>query len=206
MKLISILVSLAYLFSMNISTINVENSFEIFDEMPTEAATVYDENIFSEDELTNDDEEVFDEYVYCSVDASTVSAFEIIDNEEILFNGENCAEILVSLIESYGLEPVYYGTTDEDFYLSGIKGLDTEKMCVNEALKPFLEGNKVIYENNVSESGVLGEFDFTESAGWIYTVNGEIPDVGMNSYIPEPGDEIKLIFTLYYGEDIYLLN
>ena len=50
--------------------------------------------------------------------------------------------------------------------------------------------------------GVISEFDFTDSSGWIFTINGEIPSVGMCDYIPECGDEITLSFTLYYGEDL----
>ena len=154
----------------------------------------------------NDADEYIEEYVYCSVDASAVSLGEVIPLEEIAFNGENCAELFINLIESNGLESIYSGSIDEDFYLSAISGIDTSTAYISEEFKEILIANSIDYENAVWEENVLGDFDFTESSGWIYTVNGEIPDVGMNSYIPQVGDEIKLVFTLCYGEDIYLLN
>ncbi len=154
----------------------------------------------------NDADEYIEESVYCSVDASSVSIGDVIPTEEISFNGENCAEIFVNLLESNGFEAIYSGSTKEDFYLSAVSGIDTSNAFVSEEFADFLTAHGIDYENAVWEENVLSEFDFTESSGWIYTVNGEIPDVGMNSYIPNPGDEIKLIFTLCYGEDIYLLN
>lgn len=150
----------------------------------------------------NDYDEPVDACVYCSVDAANVSLGEIIELKKVPFNGENCAEIFVDLIEEVGLVPVYSGTTDEWFYLSAIEGIDTSFVSVPDDLKAFLTENGVAYTESVYTAGVLSEFDITDTSGWIYTVNGEIPSVGMCDYVPKDGDEIKLCFTLYYGEDL----
>lgn len=150
----------------------------------------------------NDYDEPIENCVYCAVDASTVSLGEIIPLKEVPFNGENCAEILVSLIEEEGLVPVYSGTTDEWFYLSAIEGIDTSSIAIPDELKAFLTENGASYTESVYTEGVLSEFDLTDTSGWIFMVNGEIPSVGMCDYVPKEGDEIKLCFTLYYGEDL----
>ena len=46
----------------------------------------------------------------------------------------------------------------------------------------------------------LKEKDFCSHSGWIYMVNGKMPGVGINSFIPADGDEISLIFTLFDGD------
>lgn len=140
--------------------------------------------------------------VICSVVADNVSLGNIIEPRDVFFNDDNCAEILVKLLESEGYTPIYTGTTNEWFYLSAIEGVDTSDANLTEAAKSFLDEKGVEYSNSVYADSVLSEFDFTNSSGWIYTVNGEIPSVGMCDYFPASGDVIKLQFTLYYGEDI----
>ena len=46
----------------------------------------------------------------------------------------------------------------------------------------------------------LKEKDFCSSSGWVYYVNGSMPDVGIGSYIPSDGDEISLVFILFDGD------
>ena len=41
----------------------------------------------------------------------------------------------------------------------------------------------------------LYELDCGEFSGWLYTVNGESPDVGYSQYKPEDGDEIAFTYT-----------
>lgn len=147
-------------------------------------------------------EETDDYTVSCSVVAPNISLDEIVSPTDVIIDGENCAEIFVELLEANGLTPVYSGTTDEFFYLSAIEGIDTAGAAVSDDAKAFLTDKNIEYYNVVMTEGVVSEFDFTDYSGWIFTVNGEIPSVGMCDYIPEIGDEIVLSFTLYYGEDL----
>lgn len=140
--------------------------------------------------------------VTCSVVADNVSLDNIIAPTEVFFNDENCAELFVELLEHNGYTPIYSGTTNEWFYLSAIEGIDTSEALITEEAKSFLEEKGVEYTDSVSVDSVLSEFDFTDASGWIFTVNGEIPSVGMCDYTPSAGDRIELHFTLYYGEDI----
>lgn len=155
-------------------------------------------------EYVNDADEPIDNYIYCSVKAPSVSLGEIIPLTKIVFDGENCAEIFVDLLEEEGLIPVYSGTTDEWFYLSAIEGIDTSQITIPDNIKAFLTEEGINHTENVSVEGTLGEFDLTDASGWIFTINGEMPSVGMCDYVPQIGDEIELIFTLNYGEDLAL--
>ena len=40
------------------------------------------------------------------------------------------------------------------------------------------------------------------NSGWMYFVNGEYMNVGMSSYFPGDGDEVRIRFTLYSGADL----
>lgn len=45
--------------------------------------------------------------------------------------------------------------------------------------------------------GGLYEGDCTKRSGWVYTVNGDKPNVGMSDYVLEYGDDIVIYFTIY---------
>lgn len=168
---------------------------------------VYEENtIYHEEEIINDADEYIENCVYCSVDANALSIGEIIPEEIVVTNGETCAEIFVQLLEGAGYLPIYSGTTTEGFYLSGIGGIDTQAIEINENIKAYLTENDIDFNENVTIDGELSEFDITDCAGWVFTVNDELPSVGMCDYIPSDGDVIRLVFTLNYGEDIYLVD
>ena len=58
-------------------------------------------------------------------------------------------------------------------------------------------------EINASESvkpslNSLGEHDIYDASGWMYSWNGEWPD-GMSSITLRDGDELRIVFSLYYG-------
>lgn len=53
-----------------------------------------------------------------------------------------------------------------------------------------------------SNSGVtLEEFDEGKNSGWLYTVNGELPDVYMSAYGLKNGDSIRIYFTKDYTKE-----
>lgn len=48
----------------------------------------------------------------------------------------------------------------------------------------------------------IGEFDFTNGSGWVYTVNGHYPGESMSSYFLKDGDVLTLRYTLAQGWDV----
>lgn len=117
-----------------------------------------------------------------------------------LYEGDTCATVLVRAFEEAGLEIKYTGNMSS-FYLSQIKGADKGWTCLPGYMKEYLDSNKVTLKENKDEW--LGEFDYTQMSGWMYTVNGVMANVGMGQYTPESGDVIRLQFTTYgYGWDL----
>ena len=52
------------------------------------------------------------------------------------------------------------------------------------------------YVRSISKDGkTLSEFDNGENSGWLYKVNGDLPDVGLTSYAIKDGDRIVWYYT-----------
>lgn len=111
-----------------------------------------------------------------------------------LYEGDTCATVLVRAFEEAGLEIKYTGNMSS-FYLSRIKGVDKGWTCLPQYLQEYLDSNKVTLKENKDEW--LGESDYTNMSGWMYTVNGTMANVGMGQYKPNSGDVIRLQFTTY---------
>ena len=117
-----------------------------------------------------------------------------------LYEGDTCATILVRAFEEAGLEIKYTGNMSS-FYLSQIKGADKGWTCLPQYLQEYLDSKNVTLKENKDEW--LGEFDYTNMSGWMYTVNGTMANVGMGQYKPNSGDVIRLQFTTYgHGWDL----
>lgn len=50
--------------------------------------------------------------------------------------------------------------------------------------------------------GYLYQYDFGELSGWVFLVNGDMPDTGCGSYLVGNGDEIVWYYTTELGKDI----
>ena len=55
-----------------------------------------------------------------------------------------------------------------------------------------------VYVNGI---GNIYEMQFGPLSGWIYKVNGTVPEVGCGSYKLSPGDTVEFIYTLDLGKD-----
>lgn len=60
--------------------------------------------------------------------------------------------------------------------------------------KPSENIYKTVYIKGI---GGLYEGDCTKKSGWVYTVNGNQPNVGMSDYVLDDGDNIVVYFTVY---------
>ena len=54
--------------------------------------------------------------------------------------------------------------------------------------------------NESSDS--LGEHDYTQGSGWMYSVNGKYCNYSMSDYHPQNGDVVRIRYTLANGKDI----
>ncbi len=118
-----------------------------------------------------------------------------------IYEGENVAYILDRLVTENGLTYMSTGELDSGFYLSHIGNLTTSFELPDVIIEKLTEQEYDITYSTITEN-TLGEFDFTGRSGWMYCVNNEFPDVGMNDYYPEDGSVIRIIFTTAYGSDV----
>lgn len=84
---------------------------------------------------------------------------------------------------------------------------------VFDVLKTAVRENKIQMEYQGAEDNALGsvyieginylyEFSCGDKSGWMYSVNGEFPSVGCDSYALKDGDNVQLRYTCTLGEDI----
>ena len=112
------------------------------------------------------------------------------------YEGDTCADVILRAFEEAGIEAEY-----SSGYLSALKGVDKGYVCLPKYLETYLEQSGVTLGKNNDEW--LGQFDYTSMSGWMYTVNGQMANVGMASYPVSQGDVIRLQFSTYgYGYDI----
>lgn len=94
---------------------------------------------------------------------------------------------------------------DTDYWLTTRKVTVKEGSTVYHAFMKAIEGTGITqvgaadgYVRSITKDGVtLGEFTKGENSGWLYKVNGKLPDVGLTSYEIHNGDTI----VWYYTED-----
>lgn len=139
-----------------------------------------------------------------SVEATTLGMGYLVPPTEVeITEGENCAYILDRLLKSYGYDYRCTGTLERGFYLESI--LFHENILnpqIPEDLAAHCEAEADYFDNEEYQSSRLGEFDFCNGSGWMYSVNGVYPNYGFSDCYLNPGDTVRIRFTLYYGKDI----
>ena len=48
----------------------------------------------------------------------------------------------------------------------------------------------------------LGEFDYAQKSGWMYSVNGAFPNYGASDCTVQDGDSIRWLYTCDLGSDL----
>lgn len=134
-----------------------------------------------------------------AIEKFTIGQGYYLEPEEIPFYvGDTGASIVDRLL---GGSSGYKGTYDEEkgFYLSSIYGADPEGVAkiprsISE-MNPFAPST----EDNDGNGDVpnLGEFAYSSKSGWMYSVNGVFPRVGLSRYEPKDGDVMRLQFTVW---------
>lgn len=111
--------------------------------------------------------------------------------------GANLAEAMVNTI---GADRVRYGGTFEEmFYFTEV--FDPESAGALTTAPQYIVDAVGSFEENPDEW--LGSGDFSPTSGWLFTVNGVSPMVGMSEYVLEDGDVVRLQFSLHeWGKDI----
>lgn len=136
-----------------------------------------------EEEYEEEYEEVLPEIQTCGIliDCSTALAYDGID------------ENLLSMLPEDGMMVPY---TDIEV---------TDGMTVYDALVQVCDiAGITIAGDSGYVSGIngLSEFSCGPLSGWLYSVNGEFPDVPIGEYTVSENDEIAIVYTCELGEDL----
>ncbi len=123
-----------------------------------------------------------------------------------VYEGEPFARTLCDIITEQGWTYANTGTPESGFYLSSIIGLDLTGNRVADSLKTVMERRGCsLHSDSIEYDGSpvrLGEFNYCQGSGWMYSVNGIHPNYGFSDYYPQDGDTVRVQFTVWYGSDL----
>ncbi|MBD3107400.1 DUF4430 domain-containing protein [Bacillus sp. AGMB 02131] len=139
-----------------------------------------------------------------SIEASTVGLGYLIPPTKVdIHQGKPTSYILDELLSDYGFGYEFTGAHENNFYLSVIT---KENLVTNpsipEDLAQLVEEASDFYDPESYHVNSLGEFDFANGSGWMYSVNGSYPNFGFADSYLNDGDVVRVRFTLHYGKDI----
>ena len=110
---------------------------------------------------------------------------------------------VMEALEEWGYEYEYSGSPDVGFYLRRISRagfMDYPDIPENLWAKILRDGLNLTGQHDPDS---LGEFDYTQGSGWMYSINGTLYEgTGMSGYKVRNGITIYVRFTLSYGKDI----
>lgn len=148
--------------------------------------------------------------VTLSIEKFTIGQGYLIEpTQVVLHEGDTCANLVKDILKKNNYE-IEASTTSNGWYLSGIKNADNGTTKIPDVIKNMdtqVNGKDIIYPPDDTAKNVaypdLSEFSYHRNAGWMYSVNGEFPNVGMAARIPKDGDVIRVQFTVYgLGADL----
>lgn len=140
--------------------------------------------------------------VTVKVDATTLGLGILAEETLTAHEGDTAAELLLALLEEYGYEADYSGTPKLNFYLRRILGGDIAYYASipDNLWELILRDGISLTDQHDRDS--IGEFDYTRGSGWMCSINGIYPGIGLSEYYPIDGDILALRFTLAFGKDI----
>ena len=137
------------------------------------------------------------------LDATTIG-LGILDTGTLdIVEGETAASVLLRFLQERGYEPDYQGSATMNFYLRRIsRGDIAYRANVPEHLWELILRDGITTNDNYDRDSI-GEFDYTQGSGWMYSINGTLYEgTGMSGYKVRNGITIYVRFTLAYGKDI----
>jgi uncharacterized protein YjdB len=144
--------------------------------------------------------------VTVSVEKFTLGKGYLITPTQVSFtSGETVADVVTRLM---GEGNYTHSGSDSSFYLSRVKdesivkGKGNDNSLVPQYIRDALTKDQVGLTDKCKKDNMLGEFDFTNTAGWTVEQNNTWLQQGMGATPIQDGDVIRLAFTLYgYGAD-----
>ena len=134
--------------------------------------------------------------VSVTISAGIIGLGTIYSTDVTITNGDSAKDAVKRAFEKGGYTGVWDGS-----YLAGIKksGIAEGAHISDEVREQMEELRQTEKDPSKQNKDQLKHKDFYESSGWMYSVNGTVPGVGMNSLKLEDGDEVNLYFILAEG-------
>lgn len=142
--------------------------------------------------------------VTISLEASTLGIDYLIPPTKMdIHKGERGSYILDQLLRKHGFSYSNTGSLDNNFYLQSVtkSGL-LANVNIPDDLWALVEEHSTFANKDGYSIDSLGEFDFTNGSGWMYSINGDYPNYGFSDAYFLDGDVVRIRFTLSYGKDI----
>ena len=113
-------------------------------------------------------------------------------------DGDSVYDVLKDAFPKMGLKYEMPQREGQGAYLYGISrnGLAKDAVISDEMRQRLRAARITIKDEDNWPVNRLYEKDFTKASGWVYTVNGVSPGVGLSGYTPHDNDEIRLEFIL----------
>lgn len=147
-------------------------------------------------------EEAKEVTVTFSIEATTLGLGELVSSQQVKVDaGKNAAYALESFLLQNGVEFDYGGSFDEGFYLARIRksGIGSGAHVPEELEE--LVSSEYNWNGEGSEDSI-GEYDYCDKSGWMYSVNGNTPNRSFSKCVLQEGDSVRIRFTLANGKDI----
>lgn len=142
--------------------------------------------------------------VTISLEASTLGIDYLIPPTKMdIHKGEKGSYILDQFLRNHGFSYNQTGSLDNNFYLQAInkKGM-LSNVSIPDDLWALIEEVSTRASRDDYSVDSLGEFDFANGSGWMYSVNGDYPNYGFSDAYFLDGDIVRIRFSLNYGKDI----
>ena len=137
------------------------------------------------------------------VDATTVGVGIVADEKVDIIQGKPASYTLLAALEQMNFEYEFAGTEMIGFYIRSISRGNAFKMAaIPSELYALIEKDEIEMRSPCSKNR-LGEYDFTQGSGWLYSVNGSnYAGKGLSEWYLNDGDTLYMRFTVAYGKDI----
>lgn len=117
-----------------------------------------------------------------------------------LTDGESVSEAIARVLQNLDIQYDGYLTDEIVSYYTAVGDTDTDVDIPQQIQSAITNaGGSINYTRN--REGYLSENDYYQGA-WMYLVNNQSPNFGVNEYVPQNGDVIQLYYTVYgWGAD-----
>jgi hypothetical protein len=138
-----------------------------------------------------------DKTVTVAVERFTLGEGYIVEPMQFHYtSGMNYATLLDEVFKKQGITYKHSGSVTSGFYLSAIKKGDTGQPNFSSDLKKLASENGLTLSEKNENGTTLSEFSYSETAGWMYSVNNQFPSVGMSDTKVKEGDVFRVQFSV----------